>query len=439
MFRLQRALRARPSPHLLAASKQSGRATSRFFTNGVQVEGRQVRLVSPLFTPRKLATFALYSVCVGGYLWWVSPEVEIEVTTVGDESHGEGSPAVGGEGEEDEWSEEDSWFIPLTWAKQLPREYYKGSDPEWEEFRKIAKDQGKLKRVYGKDKVPHESRLVVDKIADELVSVVVAGVTQHPALARAMGKDPQVGKVWLDVTFPDGPPQEYSRKGIEIADEYIAISEQRLTQEEYHRTMRLIWPTGMVNSLYAYIQTMWTFQSQKFRAALGIDTKAQPGSPEYRVNHMLQILQAQQSGNQARTLGKTQTDPGSVGSSAQAGSGMESTTADQAARSPTADASSTDDNRWYMPSMKKSGGQEAEHTIAAAMFAHTLQKSWTHTTREPPRGTCVVTGLVQMKGQRGIVTLDIQAFYDPKAGKFTAINVSPKLLKKRNQAPRGGP
>ena len=253
-----------------------------------------------------------------------------------------------------------------------------------------------------------------------------------------MGKEPKVGKVWLDVTFPDGPPQEYSRKGIEIADEYIAISEQRLTQEEYHRNMRLIWPTGMVSSLYAYWQTMWTFHYQKVRAALGIDTKAQPGSPEHRVNHMLQILQAQQAGKQSRTMGKTQTDPGSAGTNTSTGSGMESTTAESTPRTPATTGGASDDKKWYMPSVKPGGGQQAEQVIATAMFAHTLQKSWMHTNREPPRGTFIVAGLIQMKGQRAAVTLDVQAFYDPKASHFSVVNATPRTIKQRRQSPKGG-
>ena len=261
---------------------------------------------------------------------------------------------------------------------------------------------------------------------------------QYPALVRIMGKNPKVGKVWLDVKFPDGPPQEYSRTGIEIADEFIALSEQRLTQEEYHRNMCLVWPTGMVSSLYAYWQTMWTFHSQKIRAALGIDSKApQPGSPEHRLNLMLQMVQKQQAARDAGTLGKTQTNPESSG--AQAGRGMESTTAEQATRSPTtASGSSSGDKKWYMPSANPNGRQP-EQLTATAMFVSTLLKSWTHTNREPPRGTFIVAGLVQMRGERAAVTLDVQAFYDPKASKFVAINTSPRSVKRWTQTPRGGP
>ena len=40
-------------------------------------------------------------------------------------------------------------FIPLGWTKARPRTYYKGSDPEWQEFRRIAPDHKRHARMRG--------------------------------------------------------------------------------------------------------------------------------------------------------------------------------------------------------------------------------------------------------------------------------------------------
>lgn len=55
------------------------------------------------------------------------------------------------EEEEDELDEEDlePIFIPLGWAKPTQRTFYKGSDPEWQEFVKFSKDQERHKRIRG--------------------------------------------------------------------------------------------------------------------------------------------------------------------------------------------------------------------------------------------------------------------------------------------------
>lgn len=36
---------------------------------------------------------------------------------------------------------DDAIFIPLGWARQCPRTFYKGSDPEWQSFVEFAKDK----------------------------------------------------------------------------------------------------------------------------------------------------------------------------------------------------------------------------------------------------------------------------------------------------------
>ena len=52
--------------------------------------------------------------------------------------------------EEEFEGDEDAICIPLTIAKKMPREYYKGSDPEWHEFRKWAADKDQMQKVYSK-------------------------------------------------------------------------------------------------------------------------------------------------------------------------------------------------------------------------------------------------------------------------------------------------
>jgi len=44
---------------------------------------------------------------------------------------------------------EDSVFIPMQYPQQLPRTYYKQSDPEWQEFVKISWDDDKKDALRG--------------------------------------------------------------------------------------------------------------------------------------------------------------------------------------------------------------------------------------------------------------------------------------------------
>ena len=261
-----------------------------------------------------------------------------------------------------------------------------------------------------------------------MVTIISQGVVQHPGIARQLGKDPKVGNFMLDLTFPDGPPPMYSRKGIEIGPGFVAISEQRISADQQKRTERLLWPSHMLDSIYAYHKTLWSFQYRKLKQALGIESKVEPGSFDHRADYMLSVLQAHQVSKEGRDGSGVVPGPSTA------------TTKDSKEK---ASAAAQGERPWYLPSMKPSGsGESLESVIAASMFAHTLQKGEKGGKRaerpEPPRGTFVVAGLVQMRGSRAAITFDVQAFYDPKASRYTTINIAPKTIKRWVQPPRGG-
>lgn len=114
------------------------------------IKAFNVRFKKPGLTPRRLATFFLYSSCITAYIWYFVPGIEVEVDVQDADDQGfVSADHQGGDGdfEDSEFADDESLFIPLTWAKKLPREYYKGSDPEWQEFIKFAKDQPRHQRI----------------------------------------------------------------------------------------------------------------------------------------------------------------------------------------------------------------------------------------------------------------------------------------------------
>ncbi|RMY23232.1 hypothetical protein D0866_05845, partial [Hortaea werneckii] len=58
---------------------------------------------------------------------------------------------------------------------------------------------------------------------------------------------------------------------------------------------------------------------------------------------------------------------------------------------------------------------------------------------EPPRGSFVVQGLVEVRGSRGRILFDVQSCYDPRQNKYVVVNAAVRGFKRWNQAPRGGP
>jgi hypothetical protein len=48
----------------------------------------------------------------------------------------------------DDEDEESGFFLPLMWPVEMERTFYKGSDPEWQEYMKFAKDKESQKRAH---------------------------------------------------------------------------------------------------------------------------------------------------------------------------------------------------------------------------------------------------------------------------------------------------
>lgn len=138
MFRAAPKFRSLARPSTLSRPLTTSAHLRRLVHPNESVKSHTVRfLPPPLFTPLRVATFFLYTSCLVGYVWYFFPELEIEIQEGDDEVQISDS----------EFADENSLFIPLTWAKKLPRSFYKGSDPEWQEFVKVSKDKARHKKI----------------------------------------------------------------------------------------------------------------------------------------------------------------------------------------------------------------------------------------------------------------------------------------------------
>lgn len=54
------------------------------------------------------------------------------------------------DGENQEENQEDAIFIPFGFVHELPRTYYKGTDPEWQSFFEFSVDRRKINSVQRK-------------------------------------------------------------------------------------------------------------------------------------------------------------------------------------------------------------------------------------------------------------------------------------------------
>ncbi|PNS20262.1 ATP-dependent permease MDL1, mitochondrial [Sphaceloma murrayae] len=423
--------------------RTSTRSISRYVPHEEPVTVQPVR-IRKWWTGRRVFTVLLYTVAVGSYLNWLLADLEIAIEEEEEEEDIQGqedgdairqgldqpeSKAAGAQQPDEEHvfeGDEDAIFIPLAPARKLPREFYKGTDPEWQEFKKFAPDKDKMQKLF-----------------KELANIVGQGLAQLPSTAKIMGKDTKVRKYWLDVDFPYGPPQEYIRKGLEIGGTYVALAEQVISQQQYERQARILWPSGTISSIYAFYNTIWSFQMKKIKEAFGLDSKPEPGSQAHRMDHMLRMVQAHEAAQAAKNgaMGKAQSDPSGAQTAVPTGSDSQSQSVPQAeGRGNSSDTPDDSKGKWYIPSMSLGfPGEQAEKTVATLVFANSMRKNTKSKVKEPPRGNFSVTGVLQASGGRASMMFEVLAFYDPKAGKFTLIEVSPRSIKEWKQAPRGGP
>jgi hypothetical protein len=51
--------------------------------------------------------------------------------------------------DDDEDYDDAILFLPTGFSRPKPRTFYKGSDPEWQEFRKVATDRPRVEKIRG--------------------------------------------------------------------------------------------------------------------------------------------------------------------------------------------------------------------------------------------------------------------------------------------------
>ncbi|KAM0712194.1 hypothetical protein Q7P37_011288 [Cladosporium fusiforme] len=431
MYRLSRAHPLRQQIALRPHVRPNSRIQARNFwkrANGVQQNVQRVRMKSPLFTWKTCVTWFLYGTVTYAYVQFFMRHVDIQIEEIEEDTQEqpiarkadhEGEWEEQEEGDEDEYAEEDSTFIPMTWATKLPRSFYKGSDPEWRAFVKFAKDKPRHK-----------------KIQDELVQMVYGGAQRHPRVGTQIGKDMKIGRYWLEIQFPDGPPQEYVRSGLEIGDDFIAWSPQRISPESHYRLNRALWPKATFDGLWATTKLFTGIHFRRLKQALGWE-EVNPFSPEERFKLAIETMEKQKAGRGGSSVSeKARTSPdGSPGSLVSA-----SSAASEAQSSPKA----SEDRiplPWQIPLPLPSSDDlvsPMDFQIAKHVFLGEVMKQWNPKKLEPPRGSFVVQGLVEIKGSKGKMMFDVQSCYDPKEHKYVVVNAGVRSVKQWNQKPKGG-
>ncbi|MCJ1380806.1 hypothetical protein MMC17_003915 [Xylographa soralifera] len=337
------------------------------------------------------------------------------------------------EDEEDEEDEdivpdtipEDAWFIPLGLAHQRPQTFYRGSDPEWQSFVDFAKD---------KKKNAH--------IRHELAGLVGEFIANMRQFQKFLGAPIQTRKYWLDVDFPDGPPPEYERAGLEITDDYVAWTVRPVSSINVSRLHETLWPKATFSSFWASTQALWQLQVAKVKNFLNIKPEPDTKRPRFPPGYM----------NLPRLAQKNEDEPTQP---ALPSPQVKQPEVAAPAASPISAGSERAKILWPLPAIPKPSTEMATVTMA---FKRNLAKNWKSPSAPAPRGTFMVSGLVELQGPKGVCVMDVQAAYHPQESRWVVIAMGVRRIQKRSvpnfvfdsqarsadkqirkQGPRGGP
>ncbi|KAF2801851.1 uncharacterized protein BDZ99DRAFT_577302 [Mytilinidion resinicola] len=384
----------RPALHV---ARQTPIRVSRPFIRhaSTEVKVQRVRFKKRMFTRVTLASLCLYSAAYYTYFQIIGRQLDRL-----DEGEGVANPGRGpADSTLDEDDELEPIFIPLGLTKARPKTYYKGSDPEWQEFRKLAPDQKKHARM-----------------RDQLVTIVRTQIANDKRFKPRMGDiNITLGAHWLDITFPDGPPTEYERSGIEIGD-HIAWTARPVSELNYHRLNRALYPSAVFSSVLASSKYLVDRQTQMVKRFFNLPVSEEQQKQQYR-NSIL----------------RKPTTPTGIDSNADADATQRSSVPPPP-QVPQVPGSNPQEKNVAFPDFSPAPPK----SMALSIFASTLAKNWQAFKLEPPRGTVVVSGLIEIKGSKARMTMDVNAAYDPKQDKFVMLQGAIRRIQDMSQRPKGG-
>jgi hypothetical protein len=271
----------------------------------------------------------------------------------------------------------------------------------------------------------------------ELTSTVRDVVGRHPHFKRALGTvDAKKGRVWLEVLFPDGPPPEFERPGIEITEDLEVRSTTRPVHMVTHQRLeRLLVPSPVAHSLYVDGKTRAWRSWQDFRTYIGWESD---------IEKRLNVKRKRDALGISATPGLP-SSPTSPGTSSSPASDAKST-ANDAPKQPVGPTSSPQQepatqgeqnaaSHRFLPSLPTVGSM----TLNLSVFHQTFRRQYKGPPKDIPRGALQVSGLIEVIGAKGKLDIDVRAIYDPKDGKYKSVDLTPRHFKEHRQRPRGGP
>jgi len=367
-----------------------------------QVIIQRVRIGRPFLSRSRLVGAVAVGAAIYGISRYISISVEVEEVNDG------GWTTVGREADDEDEDDDEEYdpilFIPTGFSRLKPKRFWKGSDPEWQQFKKLATDRPRI-----------------DKIRGELVYRVRNAFAKHPILVAKAGKiDTSKGKVWIEVKFPDTTPNEYEQPGIELLEDGTLRKATRpVDSTVHHRLNRLFYPKEAAKAMYNSTTSKLGSSWKGFKVYMG-------WSPESKTETVQELVQRISANPRSSANPTTSVTSRPFSTSA--------TPTQQPGASPSVapvDGATKDLDRVTIDPKK--------FTLDLSQFQADFRRTFKPYPHPVPRGAFVVMGLVEVYGERAKITVSVHAVYDPKQGRYVGVSAVPYNFVEFRQSPKGGP
>ncbi|KAI8628871.1 hypothetical protein F5Y19DRAFT_475960 [Xylariaceae sp. FL1651] len=318
-------------------------------------------------------------------------------------------------------------FIPFPgFTKMVEPPPFRSTDPEWQTYVKISKNQALLKSIRG-----------------NLAELARRAVSNHPVLMKRCGKETKVSKYWLDLQYPYKPPPTFVRQGLSFDEDGISWTEQPVDSLAVFRTRQALWPSALTLSLWSFSSALMTQNAITIAKFFGYETKTDPlASMQQTIERIHQQLK-KPPGKSDPDSSSSLPSPGQTSESSATGAlpSVDKRSAGSTTTPETLGSGAGVGNAVpSVPSAKDMYGIRTaqEHTSGPwDKFKQKLAQKWQKAPDYPPRGSISVSGLVEINTPRAIIIVDAYAWWDPQTEKFDPRTIVLRLrtVRPKQQAP----
>ncbi|GAB1309840.1 hypothetical protein MFIFM68171_00050 [Madurella fahalii] len=317
--------------------------------------------------------------------------------------------------------EEEPLFIPFPFTtRRLKQQPYSRGDPEVAEFFRIVQDSELMRDIeYG------------------VAQLVFKDASRQPAFTTKLGKAIKISRCRLAIHFPPAAPPTYEQSGLLITDDTVEWASMPIESSTAKRLERVLWPRPLALSSWAFITTLAKQKASEFTTFLGFGS-AEPRDTQIRSNpgsaaplptsHGPNVQKAlERIGQQATRRPEEVNDSNPMSSSAAAHPTAPSNPRDErvstAGKSPASASNAKQPDK--TDSVEQSLRRFFMEPTALQAFKDKFWKVWKPMEGDPPRGSLLILGYIEIETSRAWVRFDVTAWYNPKTKLYYPIRAYP--------------